>query len=412
MIIGIGVDIVNISRIKKLVLKYNEKFLNRFFTDVETEYIMKKSMSYETISGIFSAKESISKVLGTGLRNYKLKDIEISHDENGKPIVKLYNNAKEISKNIGIEKIDISISHERDNAISFAIGYGEKRFIVDDSLRKLLPKREVDSHKGTYGRVGIIAGSKGMVGANYLSTMAALKTGSGLVYSIVPESILDIMSIKLIEAIIVPLKDKNGFFYKESMESLDNINNYNSIVFGPGIGDIDEIKYFLNDIIINYSGKILIDADGLNILSKNKDILFKKNNDIVLTPHPGEFSRLIGKSISEIELHRERYAMEFAKTYNIILVLKGNKTIVTNGKELYINNTGNPGMATAGSGDVLSGTICSLMGQNIDSLNASKLGVFLHGLAGDIAKNKKGEYGIIARDILKNIPEAMKTISQ
>lgn len=411
MIKGVGIDILSISRIRRMILKWDDKFLERFFTEKEISYIKGKSMSYETIGGIFSGKESVSKVFGTGIRNINLKDIEILHDNLGKPYVNLYKNAKEIAMEKEIENIEITISHERENIVSLAIGYGEKKYKIDKEIQELLPKRNKYSHKGSYGRVGVIAGSKGMTGANYLSTMAALKTGSGLVYSIVPESILDIMSIKLIEAIVIPLKDEEGYFSKDSIDSIkDKLNNFNTIIIGPGIGHKENIKNFVEYIIENFKNPILIDADGLNNISENLEIL-NKNNNIVITPHPGEFSKLTGNSIEEIENNRIKYAVEFSKKYNIVTVLKGHETIVTDGEEIYINETGNPGMATAGSGDVLSGIIGSFISQGIEIFDAAVLGVYVHGLAGDIAKEILGEYSIIARDILEKIPEAIKLIT-
>lgn len=411
MIKGVGIDILSISRIRRMILKWDDKFLERFFTEKEISYIKGKSMSYETIGGIFSGKESVSKVFGTGIRNINLKDIEILHDNLGKPYVNLYKNAKEIAMEKEIENIEITISHERENIVSLAIGYGEKKYRIDKGIQELLPKRNKYSHKGSYGRVGVIAGSKGMTGANYLSTMAALKTGSGLVYSIVPESILDIMSIKLIEAIVIPLKDEEGYFSKDSIDSIkDKLNNFNTIIIGPGIGHKENIKNFVEYIIENFKNPILIDADGLNNISENLEIL-NKNNNIVITPHPGEFSKLTGNSIEEIENNRIKYAVEFSKKYNIVTVLKGHETIVTDGEEIYINETGNPGMATAGSGDVLSGIIGSFISQGIEIFDAAVLGVYVHGLAGDIAKEILGEYSIIARDILEKIPEAIKLIT-
>lgn len=412
MIKGVGIDIVSISRIRRMLLKWDEEFLRRFFTEKEIQYIKGKSMSFETIGGIFGSKEAVSKVFGTGIRNMSLKDIEVLHDNLGKPYINLYGGAKEIAEKKGIDKIEISISHERENIVSFAIGYGKKSIEIDLEIKKLLPKRNEYSHKGSYGKLGIVAGSKGMTGANYLATMSALRTGSGLVYSIVPESILEIMSMKLIEAIVVPLKDNQGYFSEESIDSIKNkINDYNSLVIGPGLGYKENMRGFVEFLIEKFQGPILLDADGLNLVSGNIDILKLRNNKTVLTPHPGEFARLTGRSIQEIENSREKYSVEFSKKHGVITILKGHKTIVTDGEQIYINNTGNAGMATAGSGDILSGIIGSFMSQGIEAFDASTLGVYVHGLAGDICKENLGEYGMIARDIIEEIPKALNLIT-
>lgn len=412
MIKGVGVDIVSISRMKRIVVKWDKKFLERFFTEDELGHIYKNSMAYDTISGMFGTKEAVSKVLGTGFRSMKLKDIEVLHDNMGKPYVRLYGRARELADEEGIDSIDISISHEREYVVSFALGYGENSIAIDSSLRSLLPERNRYSHKGDYGRLGVVAGSKTMLGANYLATMAGLRTGSGLVYSIVPESMAGIMANKLIEAIIVPLKDEDGSFGKGSIEELEaSLDIYDSLVLGPGLGSSSCIDDFVAHIVENYKKALLLDADGINSISRDLSILDRRKADLIITPHPGEFARLLDRDIEDIENNRIKYAVEFSKSHGLITVLKGNKTIVTDGDELYINETGNPGMATAGSGDLLSGIIGSLLSQGLESFNAAVLGVYIHGLAGDIAKEHFGEYGMIARDILASIPKAISLIS-
>lgn len=279
-----------------------------------------------------------------------------------------------------------------------------------DEMLKLLPKRKSDTHKGTYGRVGIIGGSRGMTGAPYLSSQAALRVGAGLVYTIVPKSLETIMCIKLTEVIVKSIEDKGkGHFVKESIiEVLGTTKDMDVIAIGPGLGiDIERI-YFLEEIIKSSKIPMVIDADGINCISHNPNILLNSKKDIIITPHPGEMARLLKKSIKEIQGNREYYAKYAAKKYNIYVVLKGHNTIVAspNG-EIYVNNTGNPGMATAGSGDLLTGIILGLWGQGLSSFDAAKLGVYFHGIAGDLACEDKGEYGVIATDILENIPRSM-----
>ena len=276
--------------------------------------------------------------------------------------------------------------------------------------KEQLTKRNPNSHKGSYGRVAIIAGSRGMTGAAYLASQSAIKTGSGLVYTLIPEYLETIMSIKLTEAIIKPINDKGkGHFVKESIEPIINeLKAMDSIALGPGIGvDYDRIQ-LVSQIIKSIDIPMVIDADGINCLSKNIEILKQRNNPIIITPHPGEMSRLLNIDIEEIESKRQYYSKYLSDKFNVITVLKGNRTIVTALEgQPYINNTGNPGMATAGSGDVLTGIIASLLGQGLDPFHAAKLGVELHGLAGDIARDKLGEYGMIASDIMEAIPHSI-----
>lgn len=276
-----------------------------------------------------------------------------------------------------------------------------------ENIRGLLKKRKASSHKGDYGRVGIIAGSIGMAGAVNLTSRAALRTGSGLVYSIVPESLELILSIKLTEAIIKPIGDKNiGYFTKDSLEQiLKATKNMDALALGPGLGIDEERIYLVGELIKNINIPLVIDADGLNCLSKNINILKEVNYPIILTPHHGEMSRLLGRDIKNIESNRVKYAKEFSQKYNVFTVLKGHKTLVASPEgDIYINHTGNPGMATAGSGDVLTGIIVSLLGQGLKPFDSARLGVYLHGLAGDLAKEDKGEFGLIAGDILEKIP--------
>lgn len=279
-------------------------------------------------------------------------------------------------------------------------------------MKNLLGRRDQKSHKGDYGRVGVIGGSVGFTGAPYLTSTAALKTGSGYVYALVPWAIQNIISIKLTEAIVRPIEDKDmGQFTMESLqEILKYIKNMDVLAIGPGMGiDADRI-YIVHEIIKNAKVPLVLDADALNCISNKIEVLENHSSPIIVTPHPGEMARLLNISIEKLQEKRVYYSELLAKKYNIIVVLKGHRTVVASPKDgIYINETGNPGMATAGSGDVLTGLIASLLGQGIKPFESAKLGVHLHGMAGDLACEKLGEYGMIASDILDNIPLAIKT---
>ncbi len=281
-------------------------------------------------------------------------------------------------------------------------------------MKCLLGKRKKDSHKGNYGRVGVIGGSEGMSGAPYLTALSALRTGSGYSYIFVPRAIEMIMSIKLTEGIIRPIEDGGkGHFTRESLlDMLTYMDNMDVLAIGPGMGvDVDR-TYLLLEILKKANMPIVLDADGLNCLVHDLSILKEHENQMVITPHPGELSRLLNISIGELEASRVYYSEYMANKYNIVVVLKGHNTVVAcPGLKTYINKTGNPGMATAGTGDVLTGVIASLIAQGLKVFDAAKLGAYLHGLAGDITKEKIGEYGMIASDILANIPLAINTYS-
>lgn len=413
MVLKNGVDIVYISRIEKLMRNKKDRFYNRIFTPDEIKYIEEKNHSPQTAAGIFAAKEAISKLLGTGIGKINWKHIEILHEEEGKPYVNLYDEALKFSGQLGIDEFSLSISHEKEYAIAFATGYGKNKGVVSKNIKGMLPRRDKFSHKGTFGRIGIISGSLGMTGATYLSSMAALRTGSGLVYSIVPDSLKEVLSIKLTEAIIKPVEDRStGHFTMDSFQQIIHIiEGMDAIAIGPGMGVDEERVELVRKILLEYKKPVILDADGINLISLDPTILMDRQGDTIITPHPGELSRLLGVSIGEIQKERVEYSKLTSNKYNVITVLKGANTLVTDGKEkVYKNNTGNPGMATAGSGDVLTGMITSFIGQGISPYEGAVLGVYCHGLAGDLASRDKGEYGMIARDILDNIPYSIKKL--
>ncbi|MBZ2176020.1 NAD(P)H-hydrate dehydratase [Schnuerera sp. xch1] len=411
-----GVDIIKVSRIENLLNKERDRFLNKIFTQDEIEYIKIKDYNSQTVSGLFAAKEAISKLLGTGVGKVNWKHMEILHDKKGKPLVKLHNKGYKISKALNIENIKLSITHENEYALAFVTGETikcQKDIIIPKYIKRMLPKREKDSHKGTYGRVGIIAGSKGMTGAPYLSAMAALRSGSGLVYAIVPDAISNILSVKLTEAIIKPIGNNIDHFTMDSVkEILKAIEGMEALAIGPGMGTDEERIELVKEILLTFHKPVVIDADGINCISKdNPDVLLNRQEPTIITPHPGEMSKLVKTRIEDIQKNRVEYSKYVSNRYKIITVLKGAGTIVSSEKgEVYVNTTGNAGMATAGSGDVLTGVIAGFLGQNIDPYKAAILGVYCHGLAGDLAEIDKGQYGMIARDILQNIPKSINKI--
>jgi NAD(P)H-hydrate epimerase len=284
------------------------------------------------------------------------------------------------------------------------------------SLPKLIPKKK-NTHKGNYGRVLVLAGSPGMTGAAYLCCKAALKSGSGLVTLGVPKSLNFVMETKLTCVMTHPLPETKALTLsnKGREEILELCEKHDVIALGPGLSQQPETKKLILWMIKTIDRSVVIDADGINALTGNLHILYKIKKNVVLTPHPGEMSRLINlDSAKDVQKKRIDIATKFVKSIHkqlggkrdFILVLKGDKTIVVNYNKVYINHTGNPGMATAGAGDVLTGIIVSLIGQGFNVFDASQLGVYIHGLAGDIASKKKGEVSMIASDILDFLPDA------
>lgn len=273
------------------------------------------------------------------------------------------------------------------------------------SVLNLLPDRDLHAHKGNFGRILLLCGSEGYTGAAYLCAMGALRSGAGLVYLGVPRSIYPIMAVKLTEAIVFPLPDKEGMFSEEAIDAvLPKLNHMDVVVIGPGLGQSEGTFSFTKQILERFHGPVILDADGINVICRHKDILRGRTCPTVLTPHEGEFHRLGGDCSSG----RVPAAQAFAKAYGVVLLLKGHETVITDGKDTYLNPTGNPGMATGGSGDVLTGIIAGLVGQGLSSLRASACGAWLHGKCGDVCANEIGQYGMLPSDMLQVLPRLLK----
>ena len=273
-----------------------------------------------------------------------------------------------------------------------------------------LPKRLADTHKGTYGHVFVIGGSLGLTGAVCLCANAALRMGAGLVTVGIPRSLNHIFEIKLTEVMSFPLPDKSGNLTQNAFKQINTFSNKASvIVLGPGAGHNSHTQKLIAKIIKNSNKPLVVDADGINALALHPEVLRnRKTEDIILTPHLGEFSRLIKLNKEKIKAKRKSLVKETSLRYNLSLVLKGNHTLVSDGRELFENLTGNPGMATAGMGDVLTGIIAGLIAQGLSCFEAAKLGVYLHGLAGDLAVEDKTQNCLIASDVIEYLPRAIK----
>lgn len=271
--------------------------------------------------------------------------------------------------------------------------------------------REKDTHKGNYGSVLIIGGSTGLTGAVCLCACACLRVGAGVVRVGVPKSLNNIFEIKLTEVMSIPLPEsEKGVLGERAYFEIKRIlNRIDVLAIGPGISTHHAVRRLVIKILRYIDKPVVLDADGINVLAQNIEVLNKRRaKDLILTPHLGEFSRLINISCEEIKKRRKLLVKEFSRKYNLIFVLKGNRTIISDGVELFENKTGNPGMATAGSGDVLTGIISGLLAQGIKPIDAARWGVYLHGLAGDWGARNKTEPGLIAGDIVEYLPVVLK----
>jgi NAD(P)H-hydrate epimerase len=272
-----------------------------------------------------------------------------------------------------------------------------------------IPRRKRDTNKGDYGKVLIIAGSPGFTGAAYLTGKGALLCGSGLVTVGCPESLMPILASKFTCVMTLPLPETDSHAFSEAAlpPVLAKCETCDAVAVGPGIGTQAQTRTLVRTLVREVKIPLVIDADGLNNLTGSAEILLERKALTVVTPHPGEMSRLIGISIDQIQKNRESVAVQFSKKYNVVTMLKGYKTVVTDGERVYINRTGNPGMATGGTGDVLTGMVASFIGQGFGLFESAQLAVYLHGLAGDMAARKYGEVSLIATNLLEFLPRAI-----
>ena len=279
-----------------------------------------------------------------------------------------------------------------------------------DIIHPLLQRRDRAAHKGDFGHCLIVAGSVGKTGAAALAANSAVRAGSGLVTLAVAESLHSILEIKTTEAMTVPLPDSgSGYLTSHAYPVIERqLAGKNAVALGPGLDRRPGTTALVRTLVESVTQPLVIDADGLNALAEDITILRrKKSGTVILTPHPGEMARLLGTSIPDVEAIRISVAQEFARTYGIYLVLKGARTIVASPSgTAAINVSGNPGMATGGMGDVLTGILVSLLGQGYSPWDACRLGVFIHGYAADMVAADKGEIGICASDVQGKLPYA------
>ncbi len=274
-----------------------------------------------------------------------------------------------------------------------------------------LEPRPIEGHKGTFGKVCIVAGSVGMTGAAALAGRAALRSGSGLVRVATAKSVLATVAVLEPCYTTLPLEeDADGRVSGKAIGAILNAAAENdAMAIGPGMGVSAGLRSAIETLVQQGHLRLLIDGDGLNNLSGLPDWPGKRRADLILTPHPGEMKRLwSGLFRDALPSDREEAAGRMARTTGSVVTLKGSQTVVTDGQRMYVNHTGNPGMATAGSGDVLTGVVTALMGQGLGSFEAAVLGVYIHGAAGDIAAEAYGQVSLMATDILEALPEAFK----
>lgn len=284
--------------------------------------------------------------------------------------------------------------------------------MTEGELAPLLPPRDPAGHKGSFGRVLVLGGGEGMTGAAILAARAAVRSGTGLVYVGYPEQLGPIFESTLIEPVKIPLPGDKKYFTPSMLEAaLDQAEKVDGVAIGPGIGQQPKTEEFFTAILKKVEAPVVIDADGLNLLAKNLNVLKRRPGPTVLTPHPGEAGRLLDRPVKEIQSDRSSAFTGFCKEYDVIVALKGFQTVITapDGQK-YINPSGNSGLAKGGSGDVLTGLIVGLLAQGCAPLAATQLGVFLHGVAGDLAAKKWGPRAMAPGDLPDHFGEAFRLL--
>lgn len=280
----------------------------------------------------------------------------------------------------------------------------------DDVIPKP-PARPGDSHKGTYGSALVVAGSAGMSGAAILSGVGALRSGAGLVFLAVPDAILSIVAGAEPSYLTIGLpSDASGHIGDGASVLRQAIHGKSAVAIGPGLGQSATLQSIVSDLYTTCELPLVVDADGLNLLAETGREMSHHAGARILTPHPGEFGRLIGRTASEVQEHRQTLAIEFARRHQVVLVLKGHGTVITDGDRTAVNQTGNSGMSTGGTGDVLTGLIVGLLAQGMPPFDAARLGVHLHGLAGDLAAAELTQPGLIASDLPRFLGAAWKNV--
>lgn len=267
-------------------------------------------------------------------------------------------------------------------------------------IKRAFPPRRPDTHKGDYGKVLLICGAEGYTGAPYLAARAALHTGAGLIFTGVPRAVYPIVAAKLHAPMVFPLPDRDGKLSLQALsEILERLETMNACLFGPGLGRSEELDALICEVIRHCRCPLVLDADGINAVSGHIDVLREAACPIVLTPHEGEFRRL------SVEHEQDRVSGTAAlagKTGTVVL-RKGHRTVISDGRKTYVNQTGNAGMATGGSGDVLAGILTALLGQGVPALEAAAAAAWLHGTAGDLAANISGQYSLAPTDLIRQL---------
>jgi len=403
----VGVDVAAIPRIAEAQKRFGDRFLHKFLSDREIDYC---GGSAERWAGRWAAKEAIGKAMPTGIPRPRMRDVEILPSDDGRPHVRVAP-----ATTLTGRDIDVSIAHDGHFAVAVAVIPEAEAILppgaLPDGFR--LPARPRDGHKGTFGTVVVLAGSQGFTGAAYLASMGAARSGAGIVRLLVAQSIYPILAEKCTEVIVGPVPEISpGVVGHASLSGiLRGFAGADAGVIGPGVGRDTSTRRLIEDLIPRVAAPLVLDADALNLLSEHRSILPRLSPQIVLTPHPAEFARLSGLETAAVQQDRRGIASRFAKVWNKVVVLKGAGTVIAapDGR-VTLNPIATPALASGGTGDVLAGLIAGLMGQKLPPFEAAVTGVHLHSLAGMDLEASMGQAGVLASDLLPQLPRVMERL--
>lgn len=406
----LGVDAIAVARMEAALRRSGPRFLQRSFTPAEIEYCAGR---VERFAGRWAAKEAIIKSFdGSGIC-FPRSRIEVLPSGSGAPQVTLKGDSRGAH-------VQVTITHDGAVAVAAALlelpdrppsEDGEPAATLPPAFR--LPDRPADGHKGTFGTVAVIAGSRGFTGAAFLSSTAAARIGAGMVRLLVAESIYPILAVKCTEVMATPVPEVSaGAIGRVSRDAiLRHLEGVNSVVMGPGLGRDGSTWRLVHELAVDVKVPMVLDADALNALADQRRLLKKLPRDRVLTPHPGEMSRLLNRSIADVEADRVATARHAASEWGAVVLLKGAHTVVAEpGGQVSVDPHEVPALASGGTGDVLSGIIGGLLAQGLDPFTAAVTGVYVHAEAGRAVSARQGDAGLLASDLLPELPPLVRTL--
>ena len=405
----VGIDVAAVDRVAAAYRQFGTRFLHKFLSDREIAYC---GESPERWAGRWAAKEAIGKAMPAGIARPRMRDVEILASADGRPRVELAANTT-----LAGRTIDVSIAHDAHVAVAVAVipDRNSASAAVQAPLPSgfRLPQRPREGHKGTFGTVAVLAGSQGFTGAAYLASMGAARAGAGIVRLLVAQAIYPILAQKCTEVIVSPVPEISpGVVGHVSMSGvLRGFAGADAGVIGPGLGRDTSTRRLVEDLLPRIQAPLVLDADGLNLLAEHRGQLARLSDRIVLTPHPAEFSRLSGLEVDTIQADRRGVASRFAKAWNKVVVLKGAGTVIAapDGR-ITDNHVATAALASGGTGDVLSGIIGGFLAQGLPPFEAAVTGVHVHSLAGLDLEAELGQAGVLASDLLLQLPRVMERL--